>query len=86
MYVSVCVRVYWGLCLCVCMCVCVFVCVCMHACECEGAYMYVSSMSSCVRMFMCVYVQCSCIYVSNKHVCLLYMFYFNVGKELLLPT
>ena len=52
----------------------------------EGAYMYVSSMSACVHMFMCVYIQCPCMYVSNKHVSLLCMYYFNVGKELFLPT
>ena len=48
--------------------------------------MYVSSMSACVHMFMCVYVQCACMYVSNNQVCLLHMFYFKVRKELLLPT
>ena len=57
-----------GVCVFVCMCVCVFVCVCMHACECEGAYMYVSSMSACILMFICVYIQCACMYVSNKNV------------------
>ena len=81
MFVHTCV---FGGSVCICMCLCVCACICAFVCG--GAHMYVSGMSACVHMFICVYVQCACMYVSNKHVCLLYMVYFKVGKELLLPT
>ena len=40
----------------------------------------------CVCTSICVYVQCAYMYVSNRHVCLLYMAYFKEGKELLFSS
>ena len=41
----------------------------------------------CVSVQACVYVHCACMYmyVSNRHVCLLYMDYFKEGKDLPFP-
>ena len=69
-------------CLCVCVCVCVCMCVYMH--------MGVFLAHLCVYVLMCiracVYVQCACMYINNRHVCLLCMVYFLEGKELLFPS